>query len=363
MTDKHIARIPITKQSKIFFLVILGITLYLAWTLFQPFITFIIAGIFLAALSQPIFKIYKATLRKRKRIAAIVTIFTILVILVAPLTLISFALFDDVENAIQAIEEGRIEDMINSGLNYLPEFRNQTSEERNATVEEIWDDFKPGIENILQSILNRAVGFIADLAIALVIILFVVYYLLIDNDRIRHFLSAVTPLPPAQVNFMLHEAHTSLKAVFYGQILTSIIQGGLGGIGFLIAGVEGAVLWAAVMAVLSLLPVVGAFLVWVPVTIVLFTEGQLWQAVFLGIWGVLIVSQVDNFIRPKLIGNRAHIHPLLVLLGVLGGISVFGFIGLFLGPLIIGIAQAMLRVWQADYLEGPKPLNIQEEQE
>ena len=105
------------------------------------------------------------------------------------------------------------------------------------------------------------------------------------------------------------------------------------------------------MAILSLLPVIGAFLVWVPGAIFLLATGDIWQGIFLIIWGVVVVSQIDNFIKPKLIGDRADIHPIFVLIGVLGGVAAFGFIGLFLGPLVVGVTISILKVWEQDYLD------------
>jgi predicted PurR-regulated permease PerM len=165
------------------------------------------------------------------------------------------------------------------------------------------------------------------------------------------YLQRAAPLPSKQVTFILGEARNGLSAVFVGQILTSMIQGALGGVGFLIAGLPGAIIWAAVMAVLSLLPIIGAFAVWIPAAIFLFATGQIWQAGFLVVWGVVVVGQVDNFLRPKLIGDRADIHPIFVLIGVLGGVAAFGFIGLFLGPLIVGVTLSILKVWETDYLD------------
>jgi predicted PurR-regulated permease PerM len=218
-------------------------------------------------------------------------------------------------------------------------------------LDAIWGWVEPKAEAFLANAIGQAAGFLGRLFIAVTIILFVVYYVLTDGERLVTYLKRALPLPDSQVTRMLHEAHSALRAVFFGQIVTSLIQGVLGGIGFLIAGVPGAIIWAAVMAILSLLPVVGAFLVWIPAALYLLVTGDIWQGVFLTAWGFILVSQVDNFVRPKLIGDRADIHPLFVLVGVLGGVAAWGFIGLFLGPLLVGITISVLRVWEAEYLD------------
>jgi predicted PurR-regulated permease PerM len=353
-------RLHLPKQSQIFFFIVLALMLWLTWLVFRPFVIFMITGVFLAVLAIPIDRFWEklfqkdqaATERKRRRrdrVAAGMSILTLFLIITVPLILLGFALFNDAQNAVERINEGEVDRIIDAGLDvFYPE---QTQEERNATVETVWKELAPRITSALNQVTGALFQFVGDLFIATTVILFVVYYILTDGNQLVAYIKRAAPLPAAQVSFLLEEAHQGLRAVFVGQILTSAIQGGLGGIGFLITGVPSAILWAVVMAILSLLPVVGAFLVWVPAVLYLFLQGEVWQGVFLLAWGVLIVSQVDNFLRPKLIGSRANIHPVFVLLGVLGGVAAFGFIGLFLGPLLVGATLSVLRVWEKDYLD------------
>jgi predicted PurR-regulated permease PerM len=148
------------------------------------------------------------------------------------------------------------------------------------------------------------------------------------------------------------EARRGLTGVFNGQILMSVLQGFLGGIGFLIAGLPNPVLWGALMALFALLPVLGTFMIWVPAGIYLLITGHVWQGVFLLSYGVvLILLIVDTFLRPKLLGHSSDLHPIFVLVGVLGGAAVFGFIGLFLGPLLVGVMVSVLKVWEQEYLD------------
>jgi predicted PurR-regulated permease PerM len=334
-------------QSWAFFLGILGLMFFLTWTIFKPFLIFMVVGVLVAVLALPIDRLWEKILPNR--IAAFGTLLTIFILITGPMVGLGFALYGDVEDGVQAIEDGSVEVGLNQILDVV--YPGQNATERNETIDSLWDEARPKVEDALRSVISSAVGVLADFLIALTVILFVAYYVLTDGEKLAKFLRRAAPLPPKQVDFLLAEGHNGLKAVFYGQILTSLIQGGLGGIGFLIAGVPGAIIWAAVMAVLSLLPVVGAFIVWVPAALFLFIKGDTWQAVFLTAWGFMVVSQIDNFVRPKLIGDRADIHPLFVLIGVLGGVAAFGFVGLFLGPLLVGITVSILRVWETDYLD------------
>ncbi len=344
------------KQSHLFFmLIMLGLALLL-WVVFKPFVIFIVTGVFVAVLALPIDKFYEK--RLPNRISAFATMFTLFVLLAIPIGLLGWALANDATELATELQGGKGDVWVDNALAspsvqqalsvFYPD---QTPDQRNASVQDNVDVVKgraiEGLKDVATDLAKAVPGFF----IALTVILFVVYYVLVDGDRLVVYMERAAPIPASQVHFLLYEARNGLNAVFAGQILTSLIQGALGGVGFLIAGVPGAIVWASVMAILSLLPVVGAFLVWVPAAIFLLVRGDVWQGLFLVGWGVIIVSQVDNFVRPKLIGDRAAIHPIFVLIGVLGGVAAFGFIGLFLGPLIVGVAITVLKVWEQEYLD------------
>lgn len=349
-------RIPLPRQSQVFFLAILAGLLFLSWLLFKPFVIFMVTGLFVAILAMPIDRRWERVFGNR--LGAVFTMITLMLIILLPLVGLGFALANDARALAEDLQGGGAQEFVDTALGspvvqrslqYI--YPENTTEERNATVQRNLEELEVEAVDWLRDFSTSMLQKLPDFFIALVVILFVVYYVLTDGERLVWYLRRAAPLPASQVDHLLGEAHNGLRAVFVGQILTSLIQGGLGGIGFLIAGLPGAIVWASVMAVLSLLPVVGAFLVWVPAAAFLLARGDIGHGVFLIIWGVVVVSQVDNVIRPKLIGDRANIHPLFVLIGVLGGVAAFGFIGLFLGPLIVGVTISMLRVWEDQYLD------------
>jgi predicted PurR-regulated permease PerM len=344
-----VIRLRLPTQSQVFFFTILVLMLFLTWKVFQDFAIYMVAGVFVAVLAMPIDRLWERVFPNR--LAAVMTILTLVLILTLPLALLGFSLYKDANTLTRALDEGHLRDYSNSAVDVLVDLGFIAPEDRNATVEVFIDQAQERASQILSNLTDRLVEGLGRFFIAFTVILFVVYYVLTDGARLTAYLRRATPLPPRQVDYLLTEAHRGLKAVFVGQILTSVIQGAVGGVGFLIAGLPGVILWSAVMAILSLLPVVGAFLVWVPAAVFLLLRGDIWQGVFLLAWGILIVSQVDNFVRPKLIGNRSGIHPLFVLVGVLGGVAAFGFIGLFLGPLLVGVTVSILKVWETDYLD------------
>ena len=344
------------RQSQLFFLAILVLLVALSWVLLRPFFIYMVTGTFVAVLALPIDKFWERFFPNR--IAAGFSMFSLFLIIALPLAALGLALASDAQQLARDLNDGAAQEWVDNamespvvqrGLAWL--YPSNTTAERNQTVQTFLEVQQDRVGAQLAAFGTALLKAIPNFILAVTITLFVVYYVLTDGQRLVDYIRRAAPLPARQVDFLMQEARQGLRAVFVGQILTSLIQGGLGGIGFIIAGVPGAIVWAAVMAVLSLLPVVGAFLVWMPAALLLFLKGEIGWSIFLFAYGLLVVSQVDNFIRPKLIGNRANIHPLFVLLGVLGGVTVFGFIGLFLGPLLVAVTISVLRVWESDYLE------------
>jgi predicted PurR-regulated permease PerM len=343
-------RLAMPRQSQLFFLALLGLMVFLTWTVFRPFLIYMVAGTFVAVLALPVDRFWEKFFPNR--IAAFCTIFTLFALITIPLAILGVFLYQDVSEVAREVDEGTLHDWTNQTLEVVSPFLPaQTAEERNETIREIVDQAEVRAEAALRTLARELLQALPDFFVGLVVILFVVYYILTDGERLVGYLRRATPLPARQVDFLLSEAGRGLRAVFVGQILTSVIQGAVGGIMFVILGVPGAILWTLVMMLFSLLPVVGAFLVWIPAAIYLMVADSLWKGFVMLGWGALVVSQVDNFVRPKLIGDRADIHPLFVLIGVLGGVAAFGFIGLFLGPLLVGVTISVLKVWERDYLD------------
>ena len=135
------------------------------------------------------------------------------------------------------------------------------------------------------------------------------------------------------------------RAVVFGILITAIVQGALAGRGYAIFGVEAPVLLGAVTALASIVPIFGTFLIWGSVSAALVLSGHLWPGLGLMAWGIVLVHPADNLIRPLLISNATHMHFLLIMFGVLGGLAAFGLVGLFIGPVALAVANAVWREW------------------
>ena len=178
------------------------------------------------------------------------------------------------------------------------------------------------------------------------IFLMTLYYLLRDGDRLKQFLIEVSPLRDTDDTIIFDKLGAAVNSVVKGKLFIGLIQGVLTGIGFAFFGVPSPVLWGFIAAVFSLVPPLGTALVTVPAIFYLFFIGDMFSVIGLTIWGIFGVGLVDNILGPKMIGRGMQLHPLLVLLAVLGGLAFFGPIGLFLGPLTVSLLVALLSLYR-----------------
>lgn len=346
------------KQSQVFFFIILGFFLWLTWLIFETFLIYIITGIFVAVLALPLDKFWERLVKNR--MAAALTMLSMFLLLTVPLALLGLSMASDVQKVANSLNSTEIENLINNTVEkpWVDRLVSTTQRDLNATERHAYvsQQVYAG-RDWLQSELNQfgqeLLAALPDLFLGLTVILFVMYYVLVDGEVFVGYLRRALPIPARQVDFLLREARGGLQAVFIGQLLVCALQGLLGGIGWWIAGLPNAVLWGFVMALFALLPVVGTNFIWIPGALYLiFVEDEMVKGIFLLAWGFLIVMLLlDNIVRPKLVGKRADIHPMFVLVGALGGAVAFGFIGLFLGPLLMGVTVAVLKVYESDYLD------------
>ncbi len=173
--------------------------------------------------------------------------------------------------------------------------------------------------------------------VSLFITLYLTFFLIRDGEQLTLILRNALPLAPAHQQALFEKFTTVIRATVKGNLLVAAIQGALGGIAFWFLGVTGALLWAVLMAFLSLLPAIGAGLVWLPVALYFFVTGALWQSMALVAYGVLVIGLVDNLLRPVLVGKDTRMPDYVVLISTLGGMAVFGINGFVVGPAIAAI--------------------------
>ncbi len=189
----------------------------------------------------------------------------------------------------------------------------------------------------------------ARLSIGFALVLFLVYYILRDGDRFVAWSHDVVPMPDPVTNRLFEKIDQMVRGVVIGHLVVAVGQGVVAGVGMWAVGIPNVVFWTFVMVLLALLPLIGAFIVWGPAAVYLFLIGDTVGAIALTVYGVAIVSSVDNYARPILIDQQVHLNPAVILVGVFGGIYAIGVTGLFVGPVIFGVLAATLTTFKEEY--------------
>ena len=186
----------------------------------------------------------------------------------------------------------------------------------------------------------------AWVAIQLLVCVFVLFFAFRDWRHLLASLRGLSPIARDETDYLFSRVSDSVHATVYATVLTSVLQGVTGGLLFWALGLPAPVLWGVVMAILGIIPVLGAFLVWVPAAVYLASEDKWWQAVSLVTWGVLMAGPVSNYAYAYLAGGRLRLHEVPVLVAFVGGLAVFGVSGMVIGPVILAVTLGMLDVWR-----------------
>jgi predicted PurR-regulated permease PerM len=179
--------------------------------------------------------------------------------------------------------------------------------------------------------------------VSFLLMLFVLFFVLRDGPELTRKILRMLPIEERRRSRLWEHLQDVTRAVFVGIGLTALVQGILVGIGFLVAGLPSPLVFGVLAALFALVPFVGTVIIWGPAALFLLTRGEVGHATFLAVWGIVVVGTVDNFLRPMLISGRASVPTLAVFVGVMGGLAAFGFIGLFFGPIVLGVLVALFR--------------------
>ena len=207
------------------------------------------------------------------------------------------------------------------------------------------------------SFLSGLGGWLLQLGVALVVL----YYLLRDSQEILKAFRRVIPLESSSMDQLLKRTRDITHATVYGNLLVALVQGVLGGLAFRVVGLPAAALWGTIMGILALIPVVGPPIVWVPGAAYMLYQGEFVKGLLLTAFGALVIGTVDNLLRAVFVGGRARVHSLVVFLSVLGGVFVFGAVGLVVGPVLFVLALIALEAGRLA-LESPVVGSIPDEE-
>lgn len=208
--------------------------------------------------------------------------------------------------------------------------------------------------------LQTLAGGTFNIVIAIGVMYFILYYLLINRNNLKSSLVGYIPMDQDNINIIGKETSETVKANAIGIPLVALCQGVIALIGYLIFGVPDPFFWFVVTTIGSMIPFVGTAIGVIPVTIILLAQGNTWQAIAILIYGIVVVGSTDNIIRLMILKRLSDVHPLVTLIGVIVGVPLFGFIGLIFGPLIISLFMLMVKLYKYEYGKNPKQISLED---
>jgi predicted PurR-regulated permease PerM len=319
--------------------------LYLCWSMIQPFIEVLLWAVVLVIVFYPVHKRIVARIGNPGW-AALLSCLIVIVTILVPLTLITFAIVRELRGFAQSLQ-GNIQSILDPQSPYMGRILELLG--RYVDIEQLrsGEFFAARVQNFGSMIAGRTLGFVGG-AVGVVVevffVIFTMYYMFRDGERLRAALRSMLPLEESKSREILERTREVISASVYGVLVIATIQGVLGGLAFWALGLPSPLLWGVVMIFFSMIPMAGAFVVWVPAAIYLVVTGHVGAAIALTIWGLLVIGSIDNFLRPKLVGEKTRLHELLIFFSVLGGLQVFGVLGLVLGPVVVAITMALLDI-------------------
>ena len=316
----------------LFFLLII----YLSYTIIKPFTTAILASIIIAYIFFPAHKWLRTKINET--ISATLITLLILAIIIAPLIFVTDALITETKLLYKTGQIQTITDTIETIS-------------QNVELAFGIDQIIGEIVNFLKEFISGFIIKIPSMVLNILIMFFLIFFLLKDGDKIIKK-AEILPIKNIHKEELIERFHAVTKSIVYGWFATAIIQGILGTIAFVMIGISNPIFWGFIMALLALLPA-GAILVWLPISMWLIFSGNYILGIGLLLYGALIISTMDNFIRAY-IAQKKGIHPITAILGLLGGTVVFGFIGIVIGPLILSFLLVLLKIYGVEHKHAAK---------
>ena len=324
-----------------------GLGLYLCWLMLRPFITVLEWAAVLVIVFYPVHK--RLTKRiKRRGLSALLSSTLVIVVVVLPLVLLTMALTNELAGAARNVP-ARLPQLMDPDASIVGRVSRWIHDHMAVDGARSQEFVVEQLKSTGTALLGQSLGLVGNILSALVKAFFVVitmYYLFRDGDRIVRALPGALPLSNDQSEAILARVNQVVSASVYGVVTIAMLQGLLGGLAFWTLGVPSPILWGTVLAFVCMIPIAGSFFVWLPASIYLILTGHWTKGILLILWGALVISTIDNFLRPKLIKNQTRLHELFVFFSVLGGMSVFGLLGIVLGPVVLAITLGLLQTFK-----------------
>lgn len=338
--------------NRFYFISLLGLVIllgYLCYHIFKPFFSPIAWAIVLAIVFYPLFDLIKRYIR-RKSLASFIALFLILLIIIGPFSYISFMIAMELKDLPRYLQEGGMEEIRKTIESpYIKGILERIMKTLNVTEREIEESIVNNLSQFGKGLLDKftkGIGNILSLGINFAFMTIALFFILKDGiDFLKKFTDYL-PFSEDQKDRLVTQTRDVVVSTIYGGVAVAIVQGSIGGLTFFLLGISSPALWGLAISVASFIPLIGAFGVWGPMTVYLFLRGEILHGIILALVGTFIISLIDNILKPIIIGGRTKMPVLLIFFSVLGGIQLFGLIGLIMGPLVVAIFISVIDIFR-----------------
>jgi predicted PurR-regulated permease PerM len=347
-------------QRKVFLFLLAAVTAAFFWILL-PFFGAVLWAVALAILFTPLYKRLLKRMPGRHNLAALATLTICLVIVIIPVALVTVSLVQEASEVTQRIRTGEINfgRYFQQVLGVVPQWLlNLLDRFGLGNVEGMLSRVAQGAAQTGQLVATQALSIgqnTFDFLVSFALMLYMLYFLLRDGTALSKTVREALPMARPHTHFLLNKFTTVIRATIKGNVAVAVVQGALGGLAFWVLDVQGALLWAVLMAFLSLLPAVGAALIWLPVAIYFLATGHLWEGVGLIVFGVVVIGLVDNVLRPIMVGKDTQMPDYIVLMSTVGGMALFGVNGFVIGPVVAALFMATWDLFASSNEEAAGP--------
>jgi predicted PurR-regulated permease PerM len=331
-----------------------GVAAYLVYRLLYPFLPALAWAVALSIIAYPAHRWVSKKIHHRATAAGLTTALVGVLILMPAL----FVAQQVTSQAIQALQWIQEEEKLADWKQVVAE-----NPRLQRAVEWIQQEVNPAqeAERLLGTFTESMTGWLTGtvwLAMQLLIMLLTLFFFLRDNEQVLGAVRSLIPLSNREANKVFRTVDDTIHATIFGTVTVAAVQGFMGSAIFFFLGIPAAMLWGVIMGLLSIIPYLGAFVIWGPVAVFLALQGDWIRAIVLTVYGMTAIGLIDNLLYPVLVGRRMRLHTLVAFFAILGGVAAFGMSGMVLGPVIVAISLALVDIWRQRTAAGQGAENL-----
>lgn len=359
----------VTEYSKYALSILFLFVLYLSYLLLKPLLLTIVTAIILVYVFSPVYNFLNARGIPNRYLCSLTVLAVIFILFSLPLLILLHSLSQQGVQQYTFVKQFVSDPMLFECTNGNTAFCAQYASLLSVEDKQIVQDFvKNAFLGVGQKFLTQIFTFLSVLPSKLFdffIMVFLMFFLFVDGKRLFAIVRNFFPMKTEHEEYLMTTLKDTTDAVVFGQVFIALLQGVLAGVGFWILGVQHAILLGAFIALLGVIPFIGPMIVWLPLALYYLISGVqtgesslIWKSIFLALYGILVLSTIENLLKPKIIGDKAKLHPAVVFLGVIGGLQFFGFIGFFLGPILLALLVTLIRIYEKEKILQTRRRNI-----